>query len=387
MVDSSINFPTQKHFTICSHCVLDTTIPQIRFDEQGICNFCKSHDLMMAFYPRVENVLNKLREELISKIKSSGRNKKYDCIVGISGGTDSTYTLYLAKKLGLKPLAVHLDDGWDSTTAVTNIHNAVRKLNVDLETFVLDWEQIRRLHAAFFKASVPDPGVPTDVAILGALYQTALKEHIKYILGGQSFMTEGTQPLQWSFIEGTYVESINRLFGHVPLKNYPNVTIYHVAYYTFIKGIKHIPFLNYFNYSKKEAQKILSQELEWTYYGGHHYESIFPQFINAYYNLKKFNIDRRKVTLSASVRMGQITRPEALQILRDPPTIEREMIEYCIKKLDFSQSEFAQIMLKKPKNFRDYQTSYGLLKKIRFLIKLAVKMKLITPVLYEKYLS
>ena len=204
----------------CSRCVLDTTIPSLRFDPKGVCQFCQSHDLMLRAYPRDEQILKERRVELIAEIKRKGKCRPYDCIVGISGGTDSTYTLYLSKQLGLRPLAVHLDDGWDSTIAVTNIHNATEKLGIDLETVVLDWEEIKDLHRAFFKASVPDPGVPTDVAIHGALYKIALKEDIQYILGGQSFMTEGTQPREWGYIDGTYVASVHKLLGKMPLKNY-----------------------------------------------------------------------------------------------------------------------------------------------------------------------
>lgn len=377
----------KNHCQSCSRCVLDTTVPEIKFDEEGVCQYCKSHDLMLLEYPRDKHLLQVKFDRLIGKIKQKGRDKKHDCIVGVSGGTDSTYVLYIAKKNGLRPLAVHFDDGWDSDFAVTNIKNATSKLDVDLYTYVVDWEEIKALQLNFFKASVPDPGVPTDVAIHGALYKVAIQEKVKYILGGQSFMTEGTQPRHWSYIDGTYVKSLNRIFAKIPLKTYPNATIYQIAYYLLVKGIKQIPLLNYMFYDKSEAGILLERELDWKYYGGHHYESIYSQFINAYYDIKKFNIDRRKVSLSGPVRMGYITREEALEELKNPPPITEEMIGYCIKKLGLSKAEFSEIMSRPTKSFADYHTSYAILKKFSLVLKFAVKMKLVTPVLYEKYLG
>lgn len=374
-------------FNICSRCVCDTTIPGIRFDDRGVCNFCKSHDLLLQYYPQDETDRQHLLNELVDRIKQRGKKKKYDCIVGVSGGTDSTYTLYMTKKLGLRPLAVHFDNGWDTVTAVTNIKNATSKLDIDLYTYVVDWEEFKNLQVAFLKASVPGIEVPTDVAIHGALYRAAIKEGVKYILGGQSFMTEGTVPRDWSYIDGTYVKSVHRKYGTVPLKTFPNATIYQIAYYTFIKNIKQIPLLNYIRYSKEEAREILQKELDWTYYGGHHYESVYTHFSSAWFLYRKFNIDKRKISLSGPVRMGHMLRREALEDLGHPPPIDQEIAGYCIKKLGLTQKEFDEIMALPPKTFHDYHTSYPLLQKCRFLLRMAAKLKFITPVLYEKYVG
>lgn len=207
---------TNSDLKFCKRCGFDTTISSIKFDENGMCNFCKSHDLLMEFYPRDEKVLEKRRNELVNKILNSGKKRQYDCIVGVSGGTDSIYTLYMAKKEGLSPLAVHFDNGWNTDIAVKNIENATTKLDVDLYTYVVDWEEFKSLQKAFLKASTPDIEVPTDVAIHGALYKLASKEKIKYILGGQNFMSEGTVPREWSYIDGTFVNSINKLYGEKP---------------------------------------------------------------------------------------------------------------------------------------------------------------------------
>lgn len=372
---------------ICTRCVCDTTIPNIRFDENGVCNFCKSHDLLLLYYPQDKVRQREELSELIKKIRGKGIGKKYDCIMGVSGGTDSTYALYLAKKLGLRPLAVHFDNGWDTEIATKNIKNAVSILNIDLFTYTADWEEFRNLQIAFLKASVPGIEIPTDVAIHGVLYKAAIKNNIKYILGGQSFMTEGTVPREWSYMDGTYVKSVNKQYGKIQLQTYPNATINQIAYNTFVRGIKQIPFLNYIQYSKREAQQVLQRELGWTYYGGHHHENIYTKFSSAWYLREKFNIDKRKISLSGPVRMGHMSREEAIEELGKEPTIEHDLVEYCIKKLKISQQQFDDIMALPPKTFHDYHTSYSILHKLRFFVKLAVRMKIITPVLYEKYIA
>ncbi len=374
-------------YKICSRCVCDTSIPSIRFDEHGVCNFCKSHDLLLQSYPQDDAVRKRMLDELVEKIKRKGKNNKYDCIVGISGGTDSTYTLYLAKQLGLRPLAVHFDNGWNSDTAVTNIKNATEKLNVDLYTYVVDWEEFKDLQRAFLKASVPCIEVPTDIAIHGTLFRLAKEEKVKYILGGQSFMTEGTVPREWSYIDGTYIKSVHKLFGNVPLKSYNNATIFQIAYYLFVRGIKQTPFLNYVDYSKEKAREILEKELGWTYYGGHHYENIYSHFAFGWYSYHKFGIDKRKVSLSGPVRMGTMKREDALDALKDPPPVSQETVDYCAKKLGFSKEEFENIIKLPLKSFHDYHTSDGMLQRMKIFVKLATKLRLITPVIYEKYIG
>ena len=371
----------------CLRCGLDSTIVSIRFNNKGICNFCMSHDLLIDIYPRDEKILKNKRIDLIKKIKHAGRNKRYDCIVGVSGGTDSIYTLYMAKKEGLRPLAVHFDNGWNTDISVTNIEKATTKLDIELYTYVVDWEEFKSLQKAFLKASTPDIEVPTDVAIHGCLYKIAKEERVKYILGGQNFMSEGTVPREWSYIDGTFVNSVNKLYGEKKLVSYPNATIYQIFYYTFIKRIRQIPFLNYYFYDKKSAQKILTNHLEWEYYGGHHYENSYSHFAFGYYTYQKFGIDKRKVSLSGPVRMGEISLEEAKSQLKEPPKVDSEIVDYTIKKLGLSKREFEELFNLPPKSFHDYKTSYPTIKKFSFILKLAVKLKLVTPVLYEKYLG
>ena len=368
---------------MCSKCLLDTTVPSIRFDEKGVCNFCKSHDLLLAHY-RGKNRQQEL-SDIVAKIKSAGKGKDYDCIVGVSGGTDSTYTLYIAKQLGLKPLAVHFDNGWNTDEAVTNIKNVTSKLSVDLHTYVVDWEEFKDLQISFLKASVPCVETPTDVGIHGALMKIANDENVKYILGGQSFITEGTVPRDWGYLDGTYIRTVQRAFGTKKIKSFPNLTLSKIFYFTFIKRIRQVPLLNYLEYSKTEAKARLREEFGWMDYGGHHYENIYSKFAFGWYLPHKFNIDKRKVSLSGPVRSGLISRKEALEALASPPDVQEDLVEYCINKLGLTRKEFDDLYQLPKKSYHDYFTSESILKYFKPAIKLSVRAKIFTPVLYEKY--
>lgn len=369
---------------ICKRCLLDTTVQSIRFDEEGICNFCHSHDSFLSYYSQEEPIRNEKFETLLSQIRNSGRGKKYDCIVGISGGTDSTYTLYMAVKSGLRPLAVYFDNGWSTETSVQNIKNATKKLNVDLYTYVVDWEEFKELQKAFLRASVPCVEVPTDIAIVGVLYKLAQKEKVNFILSGTSFITEGTMPKEWSYPDGTYIKSVNKMYGKSSLKTHPNFTIYDFAYYHFIKKIKIIPFTNFFHYDKGEAREILEKELGWQYYGGHHYENIYSYWAFGWYTYHKFGYDKRKVSLSGPVRMGRLDRNEALNLIKEAPPVKSDTTDYVIKKLGLSPEEFNQIMKSPNKLFTNYKTSYNLVIKFKWIVKILTDNGFISPILYSK---
>ena len=373
----------ERSYQICRRCVCDTTISSICFDETGICQFCKSHDKLEALYPRDSRSAD--LEKLAQYIKSSGRGRDFDCIVGVSGGTDSSYTLKLVKELGLRPLAVHFDNGWNTTESVTNIKNLISKLGVELHTHVVDWEEFKDLQKAFLKASVPCIEAPTDVGIHGTLYRLAEKEGLKYILGGQSFRSEGTVPREWSYLDGTYITSVHKRFGTRPLKSFPNVTLPSLFRHTFWRGIRQIPFLNYFDYSKPAAKEWLTREMDWTDYGGHHYENQYSKFAFGWYQFRKFKIDKRIISLSGPVRSGELSRDAALAQLSKPPFVEESVVDYVRKKLDLSSAEFTEIMQAPPRSYHDYFTSEDVLKYMRLPILAAVKMGYLTPVLYEKY--
>lgn len=370
---------------LCARCLCDTTIPSIQFDEKGVCNFCKSHDVLVAYYSHPDRKKDFAR--LLKNIKNQGKGKRYDCIVGVSGGTDSIYTLQLAKELGLRPLAVHFDNGWNKDTAVENIKKACSKLEVELYTKVVNWEEFRDLQVAFLKASVPDIEVPTDIAIHGTLYGTARREGLRYILGGQNFSAEGTVPADWSYIDGTFVEDVHKKFGTRPLKTFPNIMVWEIAVDTLLFGIRQIPILNYVRYTKEDARRKLEETLDWKYYGGHHYENTYSHFAFGYYSFAKFGIDKRKISLSGPVRAGTIQREDALKELSTPPEVSPELIAYTLKKLRLTEEEFQQILVAPNKSFRDYHTSYPALQRLAPLIKFAGEMGVISPVVYEKFVK
>ena len=373
---------------MCSRCILDDTASDIWFDAAGECKYCKIHDEMEKVHPLDETSDTRLAS-LVERIKAAGKNKEYDCIVGVSGGRDSTYSLYTAVRLGLRPLAVHFDNGWNSEIAVSNIKNAVSELKVDLHTVVADWEEFKDLQIAFLKASVPDAEVPTDYAIYSVLYQTAQKEGIKYIVNGHSFRTEGTSPLSWTYMDGRYVRSVHKLFGRIrKIKSFPIMSMTQLLVYIFVKRTKEIRLMEYIDYRKKDVDKILEREMGWKYYGGHHHESIFTNFFQSYLLPKKFNVDKRKTENSALIRSGQMSREEALaEIQSTPYEFEQEIVDYAISKLDLSREAFDEIMRLERKAFTDYPTYFPLIKLLKQPIKIACKMRLLPHILYLKYAS
>lgn len=374
-----------QNYQICTRCVLDSTVKGIVFDEQGICNYCKIHDELEKFYPLNEEG-EKKRQLIIEDIKKKGCNRKYDCILGVSGGTDSTYCLYLLKKWGLRPLAVHFDNGWDSEIAVRNIKNATEKLDIDLYTYVMDWEEFKDLQISFLKASTPDGEIPTDIGIYGTLYKVAASEGVKYIVDGHSFRTEGTAPIFWTYMDGKYIAGVQKRFGTKKLRKFPNLTMGGLFYYSVVKGIKEFRPLEYVLYDKVEAGKFIEKELHWTYYGGHHHECIYTKFYHSYLFVKKFGIDYRRVSTSGRVRSGLTTREDALRFFKENPyESEQDTVNYVISKLGLSEKEFADIMALPPKTFLDYPTYYPIIKALRFPLKIATNLKLVPPILLLKY--
>jgi len=340
---------------------MDTSDPEIVFDEDGICNHCKKADRLLHSEPFSLHGEEKEKriQELAAKIKEKSKGKKYDCIIGVSGGADSTYAAYLVKKIGLNPLAVHLDNGWDSRLAVTNIEKTLKILGIDLYTFVIDWEEFRDLQLSFLKASTPDSEVPSDHAISAILYRMAEKYGIQYILAGTNISSESILPAAWSHghSDWKYIHSIQKRFGTARLKTFPYFTLLQLFRYIVIKKIKFISILNYTDYVKEEAIKILERELGWESYGGKHHESKYTQFYQAYILLRKFGFDKRKAHLSSLIMAGQMTRDEALEEMKKelyPVEKLREDREYVINKFAITEQEFDRIMNLPQRKFSDY---------------------------------
>ena len=335
----------------------------ISFDSNNICHHCQRFDKLIETRvfegKEAENKLNKT----ISKIKNKGKGKKYDCVIGVSGGVDSTYVAFLTKKLGLRPLAVHLDNGWNSELAVQNLKNTLDKLDIDLYTHILNWDEFKKLQLAFLYASTPDGEIPSDHAIFATLWKIADRFNIKYIISGMNFRTESISIPNWAYghSDWFYIKDVFKKYSKNKLEDYPHFTPIYLFYLTFIRRIKTISILNYVDYKKADAMRILTQELGWKYYGGKHFESIYTRFFQGYILPKKFNIDKRYIHLSDLINSNQITRGEALNLIEEPPYPEELQIndmEYVKKKLDLTDDEFETIMNKQIRNFRSFKNIY-----------------------------
>ena len=373
---------------ICTRCILDTTVADIWFDDKGECKYCKINDEMEKDHPLGPESAIKLKE-IVEQMKRDGKGKPYDCIAGTSGGRDSTYTLLKAVELGLRPLAVHFDNGWNTEISVKNIKKTCEKLNIPLYTVVADWEEFKDLQVSFLKASTPDSDIPTDYAIYSVLFSVAANEGVKYILNGHSFRTEGTSPISWTYMDGRYLKAVHKQFGKVKrIKSFPVLTLPMLLYYAFVKRIKDIRVLEYMDYNKKAVDKVLTEKLDWEYYGGHHHENVYTKFFQSYYLPKKFNIDKRKTELSALIRSGQIKREDALKEINSAPyQYDPAVVEYTINKLGLTKEEFDKIMNSPNKTHDDYPNYLPLMKTLKLPIKIATKLKLLPHILYLKYAS
>ena len=344
--------------TICTRCIMDTSDPDIVFDANGVCHHCHAYDVAVATRVVSGAAGVREREALAAKIKAAGVGRPYDCIIGISGGVDSTYVAYAARKLlGLRCLAVHLDNGWDSELAVKNIEHVLNKLDIELHTEVLDWDEFRDLQLSFLRASTPDSEVPTDHAIVSVLYQQARRHRIRYILSGCNVRTESHLPPAWSrgHADWRYIQALQQQFGTRPLKTFPHRNAANLVWNA--RTIEWIDILNYFDFRKVDALRVLQEELGWQYYGGKHYESIYTRFYQGYILPKKFGFDKRKMHLSSLVCSGEITRDEALAELAKPPYPEELQAadrEYTVKKLGITDADFEAIMQAAPRKFTDY---------------------------------
>jgi N-acetyl sugar amidotransferase len=335
----------------CSISVMDNIAdPDITFDEKGICNYY--YEYLEAEKENVikgNNGLIKF-QELISEIKSAGKNKKYDCITGVSGGVDSSYTVFLAKKWGLRPLLVHFDNGWNTETSVENIRKLVEYTGFDLYTLVVDWAEFSDLQRSYLKASVVDIEVPTDHAISGTLQKLAAKYNVKYILSGNNVSTEAILPKSWIYNKGDHINLLNihKKFGTIPIKSYPLYGVKEEYYYGQFKGIQTIKPLNFLDFKYEEAKNEIINSFGWKDYGGKHYESYFTKFYQAFILPEKFNIDKRKAHLSNLIFSGQITKDEALVVLNtslyENDKFKKNEIDFVLKKLGFSQIEFEALL-------------------------------------------
>ncbi len=362
---------------VCSRCIMDETAKEITFDNNGVCNFCHNYDNVLVNDVHTGKGGEEKLEKLIEKIKLKGKNSRYDVLIGLSGGVDSSYVAYvIKKKYGLRAFAVHLDNGWNTELAVANVEQIVKRLDIDLSTHVLDWKEFRDIQTSFIKSSISNIEIPTDHAIWALLIKTAGKMKIPYIIAGNNVVTESIMPESWLYgsKDSKLIKSLHRQFGKVKMKTYPSLSTMDYVDYLLIRGIRWVPILNYIPYNKAEAKQTLIDELGWQDYGGKHYESIFTRFFHAYYLPVKFGYDLRKSYLSALVCSGQISRDEALEEISKPPA-PKEMLEqdrdYVIKKLGLSEDEFESILKAPKKTYADYPNNESLWKRFNTIIRVA----------------
>lgn len=356
---------------------MDETVPDIVFYPEGRCSLCRTYDEQRTKELYTDAAGAERLERLVADIKAAGKGRPYDVLIGLSGGVDSSYVAYLVvKRFGLRAIAVHLDNGWNTELAVENVERIVKALNIDLSTHVLDWREFRDIQTAFLKSSISNIEIPTDHAIWAVLVKTAAGMGIKYIIGGNNVVTESIMPGSWLYgsKDSRLIRAIHKRFGRVRMKSYPYLRTFDYAYYLLLRGIRWVPILNYVQYNKAEAKQLLMRELGWRDYGGKHYESVFTRFFHAYYLPTKFGYDLRKSYESALVCSGQITRDEALREVAKPPApaeqLEQDRV-YVLKKLGLSEAEFDTILKAPNKTFADYPNTDAMWNRFAWLVQRA----------------
>lgn len=344
----------------CIRCVMDTSDPTISFDAAGVCNHCLTAERLL---PKVQPSADRSRQQLealASRIRRAGKGREYDCVIGLSGGVDSSYTAHLAHRLRLRPLAVHFDNGWDSELAVENIQRIVEACGFDLMTYVIDWREFRDLQRAFLKASVIDIELLTDHAIFAATLGIARQHTIRYVLSGTNVATEHGVPGAWTWPkqDWTNIRAIHAVYGTVPLRSFPHLTTAQWALIRLLRrSIRVVRPLNLIRYRRDVAVEALTREFGWRDYGGKHHESLFTKFYQGYILPTKFGVDKRRAHLSDRIRNGEITRSDALEAIDHPPYAPEELAAdrtYVIKKLGFSEAEFEAIMKAPPRSHAQF---------------------------------
>jgi aminotransferase len=357
----------KQAYRICTRCVMDTSDPEITFDLDGICSHCRFFDEKIVPRWLPDSRGEALLESKLEEVRSKGKGKRYDSIIGLSGGVDSSYVAVKAVEWGLRPLAVHVDAGWNSELAIRNIERIVTRLDLDLHTIVIDWEEMRDLQLAFLRANVANQDTPQDHVFFASLYEYAAGNSFDYVLSGANYATESILPRAWGYsaMDGRHLKHIHRRFGGQPLGSFPVVGFARLhIYYPYLRRLKVISPLNYMPYRKNEAIAYLEKEYDWRYYGGKHYESVWTQFFQSYYLPTKFNYDKRRAHLASLVLAGEMPRDEALRELAKPPYFDNEIATYkafIAKKLRISIGDLEELIRQPPRHHSDYPNNEALL--------------------------
>lgn len=371
---------------ICSNCIYDENVSGIYFGKDGVCNYCNQIEELKEIYKTGLSEGKKELESILKKIKKDGKKNKYDCIIGVSGGTDSSYLIYLAKKVwGLKPLAVHYDNTWNSAIATINISKVLKKLEIDLYTHVVNNKEADDIFKSFFLAGVPELEASTDLAYAYLLRKVSKKFNIKYILEGHSFITEGISPLGLNYFDGRYINEIHKKFGKIKMKTYPLLTLSKFLKSIFFDRVKFIRPFWYIDYSKEDARNFLEKEFDWQYYGGHHLENRITAFYHQIYLPQKFGIDLKMLSLAALARNKKISRSQAIKYLNEKKNIDKTLIKLFQKRMDMSDNYYKDIMNSKPNYWQSYPTYKKVFEYLRPVFYVCSKLNLITKSFYLKY--
>jgi len=371
----------------CQRCLYDDSIPGLTFDSTGVCNYCQLHDEMNREYP-TGTAGDLILRNLASRIRQEQRHTKFDVVVGVSGGCDSSFLIHKTIELGLRPLAVHYDNTWNSTIAVENIQRVLNKLGVELYTHVVDNEEYDDIYRAFMRAGVPDIEAPTDIGLATTLYRAAHKYGVKYMFEGHSFRTEGVSPLGWLYMDGKYIESVVKQHGNYrrhKLRTFPNLWLSTFLHFTILGGVKKIRPLYWMDYRKEDTKAFLTREFGWQWYGGHHLENRFTAFYHSYFLPNRFGIDQRPNGYSALIRSGQMSRAEGLQLMATPPVCDEEIVTMVKKRLGFSDAEFTSLMTMPKRSYRDFRTYKHTFERLRPLFWVLYKLDRVPKSFYVKY--
>jgi N-acetyl sugar amidotransferase len=359
-----------KH-QVCTKTIFDTTDSNIIFDKHGVSDYYHNFKNIIEPNWHTDERGHKKLMEIAKKIKKEGEGKDFDCIIGLSGGLDSSYVAYVAVEvMGLKPLLYHVDAGWNTDKAVGNIEKIINGLNLDLYTDVINWEEMKDLQLSVLKSQIPDQDLPQDYAFFSSLYKFAKKNKIKYVLTGANFSTECCrEPEEWGAFPGIdkmFVKDLHEKFGTRPLKTFPliDVLVYKI-YYQYILGMKIFKPLNLVPFIKKDAEILLKEKFGWESFPHKHHESRFTRFFEDYWLPRKFGFDRRKAHFSSLILTGQMTREEALNRIKKPELSEeflKQEFKYIADKLDLTVDELQKLFDGKNKTFHDYKTKIKVIK-------------------------
>lgn len=369
----------------CVRCLYHAKIPGISFDHSGVCNYCKLHDDLQEQYGTGKDKGIRHFERIVAEVKQAGRKKKHDVVIGVSGGTDSSYMLHLSKSYDLRPMASHFDNTWNSTIAVQNIQRLLTPLGIPLDTYVVDNAEYDDIYRAFLRAGVIDLEAPTDIGLASVLNHAAVKNNIRYVFEGHCYKTEGLFPLGWLYMDARYIASVHNKYGQHRMKTYPNFWLSLQLYWMLAKRIKKIRPLWYLDYQKEEAKDLLTKTYGWQWYGGHHLENKMTTFFHTYFLPRRFGIDTRIVGHAALVRSGQMTRTEGLKLLENPHAADPMLLEMVNKRLNFSAEQFGALMTLPRKTYLEFSTYRPIFKKFRSFFYLMAKLELIPMSFYIKY--